>query len=232
MILSAHQPHYLPWLGYVDKILKSDRFVFLDCVQYKKREFQNRNQIRTPRGPLWLTLPVLTKGRYDQLIKEVEIDNSVGWAKDHWTALKTNYAKAPFFKPYAPFFEETYGKSWRRLVDLSIHLIQFLLECFEIRTELLIESEIGTEGKATDRLVELATKLNATTYLSGVGGREYLEEAKFKRAGLRLAYQDFHHPTYPQLFMKSEEDFLPGLCAVDLLFTQGPKAKDLLRGHV
>jgi len=232
MILSAHQPQYLPWLGYFDKILKSDLFVFLDCVQYKKREFQNRNKIRTPQGPHWLTVPVVTKGRYTQLVHEVAVDNGTPWAEDHWKALKANYTKAPFFNAYAPFFQKTYETHWERLSDLNIHLIRFLLQCFEIQTPLAMESEVGTENKSTDRLIELAVKLKASAYLSGVGGKDYLEEEKFKTVGLRLAYQDFRHPTYPQLFMKSPEDFLPALSAVDLLFNHGPKAKEILRGHV
>lgn len=225
MIISAHQPQYLPWLGYFHKIASSDKFLFLDCVQYKKREFQNRNKIRTPQGFLWLTVPVLTKGRYDQFLKEVEIDNTGDWAKSHWLALRTNYTRASHFHTYAPFFEETYARRWTRLVDLSIHIIQFLLKCFEIRTELLMESEIGTEGKATERLIKLALKLEATTYLSGLGGKEYLEEDQFRKAGIGLVYQTFSHPTHPQLFMKSSSDFIPNLSAVDLLFNEGSHAK-------
>ncbi|MBI4437191.1 MAG: WbqC family protein [Candidatus Omnitrophica bacterium] len=231
MTFSAHQPQYLPWIGYFDKIAKSDQFVFLDHVQYKKREFQNRNKIRTPRGALWLTVPVITKGRYMQLLKEVQIDNSVDWPKDHWASLKTNYTKAPFFKTYAPFFQETYGRKWESLSELNIHLIRFLLKCFGIATPLLMESHIGTETLSTDRLIELAKKLNATTYLSGSGGKEYLEEGKFEKANIRLMYQTFHHPTYPQLFMKSPTDFLPHLSAADLLFNKGGEAKEFFIGR-
>ena len=230
MILAAHQPQYLPWLGYFDKILKSDRFVFLDCVQYEKRGFQNRNQIRTHKGPVWLTVPVISKGRYHQMLKEVKIDPSLRWAKEHWNALKLNYGRAPFFKPYAPFFEATYGRQWEYLIDLNLHTITFLLECFEVDTPLVMESELQIKGRATERLVELTRKLGATTYLSGIGGKAYLEEERFRKADLQLVYQVFQHPVYPQLFAGSPDDFMTNLSAVDLLFNEGPKSAKILRG--
>ncbi|MFH1858090.1 MAG: WbqC family protein [Candidatus Omnitrophota bacterium] len=225
MILSAHQSHYLPWLGYFDKIAQSDQFVVLDCVQYKKREFQNRNKIRTPLGEQWLTVPVVSKGHYDQRLKDVLIDNEIGWAKDHWHAVQTNYAKAPCFKAYSGFFEETYARPWRYLVDLNLHLIRFFLEQFGIQAPLFLESEIGTQTQATDRLIELATQCKANVYLSGIGGKEYLEEEKFRTAGMILRYQDFSHPVYPQRFMKGPEDFIPNLSAIDLLLNLGKDAK-------
>ena len=230
MILAAHQPQYLPWLGYFDKILKSDRFVFLDCVQYEKRGFQNRNKIRTPKGSIWLTVPVISKGRYHQLLKDVRIDNSLSWTQEHWRALKFNYGRAPFFKPYAPFFEAAYGKRWEYLVDLNLHIITFLLDCLGIDTPLLMESELQTKGHATERLVELTRKVGATTYLSGTGGKAYLEEEKFREADLQLVYQVFQHPVYSQLFTGSSRDFITDLSAIDLLFSEGPKSAKVLKG--
>ena len=230
MILAAHQPQYLPWIGYFDKMLKSDRFVFLDCVQYERRGFQNRNKIRTPKDSMWLTVPVTSKGRYHQLLKEVKIDNSFHWAQAHWKALTLNYGRAAFFKTYAPFFEAAYGKRWEYLIDLNIHMIKFLLGCFEISTSFIMESELQTKGLATERLIELTLQLGATAYLSGIGGKAYLEEEKFKKADLQLMYQVFQHPVYSQLYGGSAGDFLVNLSAVDLLFNEGPKSAKILRG--
>ena len=133
MILSVHQPQYLPWLGYFDKIDKSDGFVFLDNVQYKHREFQNRNKIRvnlqTPGWCLkwegiWLSVPVVYKGHSRERIGQVLIDNGSDWQRKHWGSLKSAYSAAPFFKEPSAFFEEVYSRRWERLADLNIHFIK------------------------------------------------------------------------------------------------------------
>ena len=106
MKVAVHQPQYLPWIGYFDKIIKSDCFVFLDKVQYKHREFQNRNKIRSKDGWMWLTVPVISKGKGRQSIDEVEIDNSLDWQKDHCRSLQVCYGKSEYFDEYFPFFED------------------------------------------------------------------------------------------------------------------------------
>jgi len=228
MILSVHQPQYIPWLGYFDKIDKSDCFVFLDTVQYKKREFQNRNKIRTKEGELWLTVPVITKGQRQQSISEVRIDNSFDWRKEHGGSLKNWYGRAACF---VSFFEDIYSRQWERLIDLNFALIEFLLEQFNIDTPVRLESEVGTEAQSTDRIIELCQKLDADTYLSGQGGKNYLEEGKFAEAGIRLAYQHFSHPAYRQLFRENEDSFSPNLSAIDLLFNEGKNSLSILKGH-
>jgi hypothetical protein len=229
MILSVHQPHYLPWLGYLHKIMHSDCFVFLDRAQYKKREFQNRNLIRTPDGTMWLTVPVTTKGRREQPVREVKIDNSGDWQETHWRSLKACYGKAPHFREYAPFFEEAYTrKAWERLMDLSISVTEYLLDKFEIHTPLHIESDLGTEGKATERIIDICRAMKADVYLSGTGGREYLEEERFAQEGIELRYQEFVHPEYAQANAK-DGTFEPRMAAVDLLFNEGPNSPDFLR---
>ncbi len=127
MIVSVHQPQYIPWLGYFDKIDRSDCFVFLDQVQYKPREYQNRNKIRTKDGSIWLTVPVISKGMGRQKICDVKIDNSSDWQKRHWQNLKTWYGRAEFFKDHFMFFEEVYAERWEKLIDLNVHIINFIL---------------------------------------------------------------------------------------------------------
>ncbi|MCM8763092.1 MAG: WbqC family protein, partial [Candidatus Omnitrophica bacterium] len=209
----------------------SDCFVFLDKVQYKPREFQNRNKIRTKDGWIWLTVPVISKGRGRQKMCEVEINNDFDWRKEHLKSLEVNYGGCEFFEKYIPFFKETYSEDWQKLADLNVHIIRYLLEQLEIKTPLRFESEIGTTQTSTDRIIEICKKLKADVYLSGAGGKEYLEEDKFQQAGIKLVYQDFKHPVYQQRFAKTEADFLPYMSAIDLLFNSGPKAKDILLGE-
>lgn len=232
MIVSVHQPQYIPWLGYFDKIDKSDCFVFLDNVQYKHGEYQNRNKIRAKSGWIWLTVPVIYKGHTHQKIYEVKIDNALDWQKKHWGSLRSCYGKAACFKEYAPFLEKLYSpcSQWERLMDLNIQIIQYILKQLKIEKPLYYESEIGTTQEATERIIEICKKLNAETYLSGIGGKVYLEEEKFAQAGIKLEYQDFIHPCYQQQFADRNNPFLPYMSILDLLFNEGPESARILRG--
>lgn len=221
MILAVHQPQYIPWLGYFDKIAKSDRFVFLDQVQYKEREFQNRNKIRTKDGWIWLTVPVASRHGERQKICDVAIDNSVDWRRQHIESLRSWYGRAPFFNEHLPFFEDAYNRRWERLVDISTHIIKYLLAKFSISTPLSFEAELDIRSAKTDRIIEICRKMNADTYLSGAGGRDYLDEEKLGQSGIKLAYQDYKHPAYRQQFMKDKDDFIPYMSALDLLFNEG-----------
>ena len=230
MILSAHQPQYIPWLGYFDKINKSDCFVFLDNVQYKAREYQNRNKICTKDGWMWLTVPVTSKGLGRQKICDVKIDNDSNWQKKHSRSLKIWYGRTKFFKDHFPFFENVYTGRWRKLIDLNIYAIKYLLKGLKIKTPLYNESEIGTSLQGTNRIIEICKRLKADTYLSGVGGKNYLEEEKFVQAGIKLEYQNFIHPVYHQRYMKGKDSFLLYMSALDLLFNEGEKSINILRG--
>ena len=229
MIVSVHQPQYIPWLGFFDKIARSDCFVFLDLAQYKPREFQNRNKIRCPDGGKWLSVPVISKGRGRQRICDVIIDNESAWRRQHLGTLKTCYAKAEFFDRYLPFFEELYAREWERLSDLNVHIIKYILGDLAISKPLYLESKLETSCKGTERIIEICQKLNADAYLSGLGGKEYLKEEKFVPAGIKLLYQDYLHPVYQQQFMQGESDFIPCLSIVDLLFNEGPRSREILK---
>lgn len=229
MIVSVHQPQYIPWLGYFDKIAKSDSFVFLDNVQYKHREFQNRNKIRTKEGELWLSVPVVTKGKGRQKINEVTIDSELPWGHQHLKSLKTWYGKASFFNAYIGFFEATYSAKWEKLEDLNVQIVKYLFAQLSITKKIYFESALDIKTTKTDRIIEICQKLEADTYISGAGGKEYLEEEKFPAAGIRLVYQDFKHPQYHQQFMKDSDDFLPYMSIVDLLFNEGPRSLEILK---
>jgi hypothetical protein len=240
MIVSVHQPQYIPWLGYFDKIAKSDCFVFLDCVQYKAREFQNRNKIRTKVGWIWLSVPVEStdagcaqarSGASDcagnrQKINEVKVDNGSSWQRKHAASLRAWYGGARCFNEHFPFFEEVYSRQWARLVELNVHIIQYMLKALAIDTPLVFESDLHIFGTRTQRIIEICRTLKADTYLSGIGGKEYLEEGLFAENGMRLLYQEFKHPEYEQRFMP----FAAYMSAVDLLFNHGKDSREILLG--
>lgn len=228
MILSVHQPQYIPWLGFFDKVAKSDAFVYLDRVQYKPREFQNRNKICTKDGCIWLSVPVISKGKGRQKITDVLIDNGFPWRRQHLNSLKSWYAAAPFFNAYIPFFEETYSRDWEKLTDLNVHIIDYILRQLSISTPIYFESGLDIKNEKTDRIIEICKKLKADTYLSGAGGKEYLEEDKFTATGIKLIYQNFNHPVYRQQFSSDTNDFEAHMSVLDLLFNEGPNSRKIL----
>jgi hypothetical protein len=229
MVLAVHQPQYIPWLGYFHKINKSDIFVFLDDVQYKPREFQNRNKIRTKDGWLWLSIPVISKGLGRQRICDVNIDNEFPWQKKHLKSLKVWYAKAKFFNDYLAFFEEAYTRKWERLADLNVYIINYILKQLAISKPIYFESQLNIVNNSTERIIEICNKLKVDTYLSGIGGKEYLQEDKFIKAGVKLIYQDFIHPKYHQQFMPDDNDFISYMSTLDLLFNEGPRSRGILK---
>lgn len=224
MKVAVHQPQYIPWLGYFHKMACVDLFVFLDEVQYKKREFQNRNTIKTPSGAIWLSVPVLTKGKNLQKIKDVRIDNQTRWSQRHCGSIRRNYARSPFFERYQSFLDEIYGKEWKYLMELNIVTINYIKNSLDITTPVRMESEIGTTKTQTERIIEICKKSNADTYLSGTGARDYLDEELFKTNNIELEYQKFAHPVYPQV----HGPFTPDLSALDILFNCGPESKEYL----
>jgi hypothetical protein len=224
MIVSIHQPQYLPWLGYFDKIARCDVFIFLDNVQFKKNEWQNRNKIKTDQKWQWLSVPVIH--RFGQRINEVEINDTVRWGKKHLQALATNYSKAPFFKEHLDFFVKTYGQEWERLLDINLHLIRYLVKALNISNkEFRLASEYQSREGPTERLVDLCKLVGADVYLSGQDGARYLDLNEFKKEGIQVIFQSYKHPTYPQLF----GEFEPYLSVVDLLFNCGPESLSILR---
>jgi len=221
MIVAIHQPQYLPWIGYFDKMQKADAFCYLDNVQYKKNEWQNRNRIKTSQGWQWVTVPV--QYRFPQKINAVTINNSVAWGKKHFQALITNYNKAPFFKDYIGFFEQTYLKHWELLSDLNIFLAEYIREklCME-KKRTVKASSLRLSDDPTERLIDICKALGGDTYLSGRDGFNYMDLERFKVSGIKVVAQDFNHPLYSQRF----NEFESHLSIVDLLFNLGPASKE------
>lgn len=225
MKVAIHQPQYLPWMGYFDKMDRVDCFVLLDDVQFKKNEWQNRNRIKTASGWQWLTVPVFH--RFPQHISEVRIDKAAPWARKHFQALMSHYVAAPFFDVYRPFFKEVYAGEWTLLADLNRVILTYLVEALEIKTKILLSSSLvlPDDVAATERLVAICQVLGADTYLSGTGGRDYLDLNCFEQVGIQICFQAFQCLPYPQRFGA----FVPDLSIVDLLFNCGPQSLRILR---
>ena len=215
----------MPWLGYFDKILRSDIFVFLDNVQFKKNEFQNRNRIKTAQGWIWLTVPVMYK--YPQRIEEVQLNNRVSWGKKHVRTVEINYQKTPYFHDLFPDIEKFYARDWESLSEINRESVTMLMNMLGVKKEIKVASSLGDlPEEPTERLVAICKLLGADTYLSGTGGKGYLDHNPFHRAGITVVFQDFRHPIYPQLY----GPFIPNLSILDLLFNCGLDALNVLRG--
>lgn len=225
MKLSIHQPNFIPWMGYFRKISLSDAFVLLDHVQFTKNSYQNRAKIKTPAGEHWLTVPVLHKGRFGQSTRDVEINNGIAWGKKLWQTLTANYAKAPYFQTYADSFEGLLSASHARLVDLNEAAILAILRFLEIDVRVLRSSEMNLSGVGSDLILEICKTVGAETYVSGSGGKKYMDLDAFERAGVKVVFNPFQCPEYPQRF----GDFIPNLSVVDLLFNCGPDSAKILR---
>ena len=225
MLITIHQPQYLPWLGYLDKIDKADVFVILDNVQFKKNEWQNRNRIKTAQGCQWITVPVLY--RLPEKINEVRINNKTNWSRKHLQALITNYSKSTYFDNYKSFFEDIFSRSWDRLVDINIEIIKFLISALELKTKLVMASDLKLREEPTERLIDICKTLNGNKYLAGKDGNKYMNLELFDKEGIEVIFQDFKHPVYNQLF----GDFEPYLSAIDLLFNCGDNSLEILRGN-
>ncbi len=228
MRIAMSQPTYLPWLGYLDLIDQVDTFVFLDSVQFEKRSWQQRNRIKVQGGLQLLTVPVAVKGRFEQKIKDVEIE-SLHFVQKHLRSIVWNYRRAPFFRRY---FEEFAAilktcKPGIKLADLNIQLIQWLCAAFGIRTPLRRSSGLDEGGFRAERLLKICCVLGASTYLSSPGSAEYLADAlpQFSRAGVDVIFQNYHHPSYAQM----SEPFAAQASAIDLLFNHGDQSLEILR---
>jgi len=211
MILTINQSAYLPWLGYFDKIIRSDLFVLLDSVQYGKNSFINRNRIKTMNGPIWLTVPVRLKGHTSQILKDTEIDNRRNWQAKHLKSIFYNYRKANRFGQLYPKLEILYKNKYSLLSDLCYDHLKFWLNELNIRTKTVCSSDLSLKSKKSDLMLEICKHFGANCYLSGPFGKDYLNEKEFQKAGIDIEYQSYQHPVYPQLY----GDFIPNMGVVD-----------------
>lgn len=225
MVVTTHQPIFLPWPGFFYKALHADALVLLDDVQFPLgRGWMTRNRLKNAQGELWLTVPVLKKGKGLQRIRDVELFNETDWRRRHLMSMQQSYAHAPYRDDYLPDLERIYACAHRRLMDFNLDLIRMLWEALEIKTELLRQSALGVTGNGTDLLTSICRTLCADRYVTLPPAEKYLDEQAFRNSGLELAFAPFHPPVYPQLW----GDFRYNLSALDLLMTCGQKSREII----
>lgn len=231
MIVAAHQPHYLPWLGYLDKLAASDLFVVMDDLQYETQNFQNRNRLKLDAGPFWLTVPLLRGAQADRICDK-RIDNTGRggrhhWQERHWRTLVTHYGRTPGFARYAPALEDVFVRRWDLLVELDLHMLELARTWFGIKRPIMRSSSLGLTGQKTDRIISMCRAVGARTYLTGKGGSTgYLDVEALARAGIAVIWQQFQHPQYPQRY--GGLGFISHLGFLDLLLNCGSDAPAIL----
>ena len=224
MRLVIHQPNFLPYVGFFHKLSLADTFVMMDNTQYDKK-FTNRNKIKIPDGWSWLTVPINKEHKFLPN-KLVEINNKENWKEMHWKKITRSYTNSKFFKKnYKSFFEEVYSKEWKFLFELNSELLRQIIDWLGLKIQIIKESELNINGNSTERLVNVCKELGAETYVSGVGGKEYMNEKLFQKNNIKIEYQKFQCPTYTQIF---SGDFIPNLSIIDLLFNNGSKSLPIL----
>jgi hypothetical protein len=224
MILTAHQPVYLPWLGLFHKIALAETFVYFDQVQYLPKDWMNRNKIRTKSGSIWLTVPVLRKGYRDLKTSEIEINNSINWQKKHLRSISLNYKKSPYFENYIPFFEDVYSRKWKFLGDLNEYMLKWFLDELGIKVNFLNSNDFKFQGEKSSLILDMCKELNASTYIFGMLGKDYADVQEFEKNNIGLIFQNYNHPKYSQLY----REFISHMSVIDLLFNHGPKSLEII----
>ena len=229
MLVAIHQPTFLPWLGYFDRMARADLFVLLDHVQFERRNYQNRTRIRLEDEARWLTVPVVQLSQKEKIIDK-RVDNPEGegprwWGPSAFATLRYAYRKAPFFDDYAPRLREILETRWDKLLDLNLATLEYLRDILQIRTPMVRSSTLPCEGQRSELLLDICQRVGASAFFGGMGGsRDYLDHAAFAEAGMGVQWQRFDHPRHAQC---GDAEFIPGLSAVDLLFNCGARGRDL-----
>ncbi|MGA9666230.1 MAG: WbqC family protein [Gallionella sp.] len=220
------QSNYIPWKGYFDIIASVDEFILYDDMQYTRRDWRNRNQIKTPQGVQWITVPVKVRGKYDQSIRETEIDGT-DWAEKHWKTIAQNYRKAPHFDEIAAIFEPLYLQ--RRYTHLSVlngELIKSVCDYLGITTTISSSWDYRLIPGKTERLADLCAQAGGAEYISGPSAKGYIDEGVFAEREIKLSWFDYSgYPEYPQLW----GDFTHGVSIIDLLFNCGKDAPGFMK---
>jgi hypothetical protein len=212
------QSNYIPWKGYFDIINSVDTFVIYDEVQYTKRDWRNRNLIKSPEGLQWLTIPVEVKGKYFQKINETLVSDKT-WMLKHWKSICQNYKKAPFFKQHEDYFFELYTTAnFDFISEVNLHFINGINKLIGIKTEIIDSRNLDLGGDKNERLIDAVKKTNGTHYLSGPAAKSYMDVDLFNQSGIEVEWMSYTgYKEYPQLFSTFEH----GVSILDLIFNVG-----------
>ena len=231
IVLTAHQPEFMPWLGYISKAVMSDAYFVLDSVQFVKDVFQNRNKIRIKSniGWQWLTVPVLDVKKHLLNWTDVRIDNSQHWKTKHLNSIYYSYAKANYFDIIYNDIEKIYQNNWDFLIDFIVYIREYTFKKFNIhipvyRTTDLIEQGYDISGQKTDLIINMCKVIGADNFVFGSVGRTYVDKEKFNEADIQFYFQNFKHPTYNQI----QGEFIPNMSFIDLLFNYGDESVNIL----
>ena len=224
MIIAIHQPQYLPWLGYFDKMDQADAFCYLDNVQFKKNEWQNRNRLKTAQGWQWLTVPV--RYRFPQKIIGVQINESVKWQHKHLQSIATNYRKSRYYDEYFPIVESALKQDFDTIAGVNIHMTTQIREILGINSKPVVRSsELSLSEDPTGRLIDICKYFGGDYYLTGQDGYKYMDTEQFQKNGIKIITQKFNHPAYPQCF----GEFRSHMSIIDLIFNCGPESMNIIR---
>tara|TARA_B100000989_G_scaffold280583_1_gene244120 strand:+ start:5699 stop:6394 length:696 start_codon:yes stop_codon:yes gene_type:complete len=225
MVLSILQPSFIPWIGYFDIIRKSDLVIFLDHVQFNKRSWQQRNCIKTSEGSIFLTVPVLTKGKFNQRINEVKIDKSKDFINNHLKSIYQNYCKSKYFERYFDKIKNIYEKQENLLINLNMSFILMIMkEIFNNKLKFELSSKLNLKSKKSNLILDICKYYKTKKYLSAKGSENYLIKNDFKKENIDLVFNEFSHPLYNQLNGK----FIENLSIIDLLLNCGPESKIIM----
>lgn len=221
------QSNYIPWKGYFDIIKMADVFVFYDEVQYTKNDWRNRNQIKTPNGLSWLTIPVL-QNSLNQKINETVVSQS-NWNKKHWNSITCNYSKAPFYKKLEGEFQQLYYSiETQNLSEINQIFIKKIANFLKIETDIIDSTALNLIGDKNERLIDAVKKLNGTHYISGPSAKSYLDVNKFESESIQVEWVDYNgYPEYSQLY----GDFKHNVSMLDVIFNEGSNANNFLKSR-
>jgi hypothetical protein len=223
------QSNYIPWKGYFDIINQVDEFILLDDVQYTRRDWRNRNLIKTPQGLKWLTIPVQVKGNYSSLINEIKITDSK-WCIQHWNQIEINYSKAPFFDQYADRLKKVFTELHQEyLSEINLILLREIAAILNIETPISLSTNYVSEGTKSQKLISLCQSCGASSYLSGPSAKAYLDETMFEKENITVEWVEYNgYPEYTQLYPPFEH----GVTILDLLFNTGPDSRKYMKSFL
>lgn len=225
-IVVIHQPDFMPYLGFFDRLQKADIYVVLDNVQYVRssRGWTSRDKIKTKNGERWISVGTKKASR-DTLINQILLSEESNWRNKHLNLFWENYRKCDFYDEIIPYIRELYNFSCDRMMDFNVKSIEMLMNLLDIKIDIKFASEMNVIGKNNELIIDIVKKLGCHKYLSGIGARDYFVAELYERAGIEVIWQTFNHPIYPQQY----QGFIPFLSSIDLLFNCGiEKSKTIL----